>query len=221
MRKLLCIIALFLNLASADNTEDSQWKSFFGVEAGVGIFGVGAGWIFTANSLFNTAHDTLGLGYSGGILGGWQKYTYEKVGIRNTLGFAFSYTPNISSIKKGQSYHEFCIIFCKNTKEYIYNNRTAQHYDFYYALDGLFDFVKSGESRFGMSFGFSLNLSFADSQGINDYIGGATAFFGARTGLYTQFDNNVLEFILKIPILGFGKDSINVSALTLNYKHLF
>lgn len=222
IRKIFLVFILMISSVVAEETQDpKQWKSFFGVEGGAGVFGISGGFIFSGNSLFNTGRDTLGLGYSGGILGGWQKYTYEKVGIRNTLGFAVSYTPNISSIKKGGKYAEFCLLFCKNAKEYDYNNNRAQHYDFYYALDGLFTFIKSGENRFGMTFGFSLNLSVGDSQGANDSLTSVTGFFGTRIGLYTQFKDNILDLTLKFPIGGFGGDSINVTTLTLGYKHLF
>lgn len=221
MKKIVLILALVFG--SVWSEEDSQWRGFFGVEGGVGVFGVsGNGFIFSGNSLFNTEHNTLGLGYSVGVLGGWQKYTSEKVGMRNTLGFSFSYIPNISSIKKGETYRENCLFNCKNAKEYDYNNRKAQHYDAYYALDGLFDFVKNGENRFGMSLGFSLNLSVGASQGVGDSVGGITGFFGVRIGLYSQFQNNVFDLVLKTPLGGFcGSDNINGNTLTLGYKYLF
>ena len=219
----LGILFYTLGAEALTTTDDKQWQSYFGVEGGVGVFGVsGSGVIFSGNSLFHTEHNTLGLGYSAGVLGGWQKYTSEKVGMRNTLGFSFSYIPNISSIKKGETYRENCLFNCKNAKEYDYNNRKAQHYDAYYALDGLFDFVKNGENRFGMSLGFSLNLSVGDSQGIGDSVGGVTGFFGVRIGLYSQFQNNIFDLVLKTPLGGFcASDNINGNTLTLGYKYLF
>lgn len=131
MRKLVLVFCLFLGILNAEGmasgSKDLEWQSYFGFEGGVGVFGVsGSGVIFSGNSLFHTEHNTLGLGYSVGVLGGWQKYTSEKVGMRNTLGFSFSYIPNISSIKKGETYRENCLFNCKNAKEYDYNNRKAQ-----------------------------------------------------------------------------------------------
>lgn len=221
IRKIFLIFVLMISSVVAEDSK--QWKSFFGIEGGVGVFGVsGSGFIFSGNSLFHIEHNTLGLGYSVGVLGGWQKYTSEKVGMRNTLGFSFSYIPNISSIKKGETYRENCLFNCKNAKEYDYNNRKAQHYDAYYALDGLFDFVKNGENRFGMSLGFSLNLSVGASQGIGDSVGGITGFFGVRIGFYSQFKNNIFDLVLKTPLGGFcASDNINGNALTLGYKYLF
>ena len=221
MKKIIFLVVLCLSFVCAKDANDSRWRSFVGVEGGAGVFGVSSGFIFSGNSLFNVEHNTLGLGYSVGILGGWQKYTYEKIGMRNTLGFNFSYVPNISSIKKGGLYKEPCFLNCKNTKEYDYNSRNAQHYDAYYALDGLFDFVKNGNNRFGMSVGFSLNFSVGDSQGIGDNVGGVTGFFGTRIGFYAQFENNILDLILNIPLGGFGAININGNTLTLGYKYLF
>lgn len=111
---------------------------------------------------------------------------------------------------------------CKNAKERDYNNHKAQHYDAYYALDGLFDFVRNSNNHFGMSLGFSLNLSVGNSQGAEDSVGGVTRFFGTRIGLYCQFENNILDLILKVPLGGFAAmDNINGNTLTLGYKYLF
>lgn len=148
---LLIVLFLFSQAFSEDFVNESEmgiWKSYFGVEGGVGIYGIENAFIIAINPTFFPSNTYLGVGYSLGILGGWQKYTYEKVGMRNTLSFAFSFVPNISSIQKG-NYEKFelCIFRCKNQKV-DFTEARGQNYDFYYALDGLFDFIKQKQKSF-------------------------------------------------------------------------
>ena len=90
----------------------------------------------------------------------------------------------------------------------------------YYALDGLFDFVKSGENHFGMSFGFSTEI-------IKANFGRAFGFgyllkIAPRLGFYTQFRNNIIDLIVSVPLFGGdGGDIAYNSTLTLGYKYLF
>lgn len=132
------------------NSKDSTWRSFFGVEAGVGVYGVFPAILLSVNPSFSPEGSAFGLGYSFGISGGWQKYTYEKVGIRNTFGFLFSYIPDLGSIRKAKP--DACF-FCHSKKPTDFKGVSGQGYNFYYALDGVFDFLKNNEIRFGMIFG--------------------------------------------------------------------
>lgn len=95
-QKFFLIVCLLCGILNAEeitlSSKDSQWQSFFGVEAGAGVYGVFPAIILSVNPSFSPEGNAFGLGYSFGISGGWQKYTYEKVGIRNTFGFFFLYS---------------------------------------------------------------------------------------------------------------------------------
>lgn len=227
---LLIVLFLFSQVFSEEFVNESEvgvWKSYFGVEGGVGIYGIGNAFIAAINPTFFPSNTYLGVGYSLGILGGWQKYTYEKVGMRNTLGFAFSFVPNISSIQKGDyEKFELCIFRCKNQKV-DFTEARGQNYDFYYALDGLFDFIKQDRNHFGTSLGFGLNLLGAGGQsGINDsdsLIGGFSATLSVRLGLYLQLQDDIFELLLKTPLIGVGAGNPTMmgDTLTLGYKKIF
>lgn len=133
MRKIFLVLVLILSNTWSKESSDSQWRGFFGVEAGAGIFGTGEAIIFSVNPMFDSNKYSFGIGYSGGIVGGLQKYTFNKVGIRYTLGFSFSYIPDVSSIRQGNPY-DSCQ-FCKNPKKINLKNVDAQVYSGYYALD--------------------------------------------------------------------------------------
>lgn len=234
MKRFLIALFLFLGFTYAESPikrdfEVGKWRGFFGVEGGVGVFGMGKAFVGSYNPLFSIASYAFGLGYSVGILGGWQKYTSEKIGMRNTLGFKFSYVPNISSIQNNP-YKDFCFLNCKDVRTKRYDGRNAQNYDAFYMLDGLFDFVKNGNNRFGMSVG--MDLTFSISDGERGYyvdnlektqgIFGIVARFGLRIGIYTQIDNSILDAVISLPLAGFGGvNPIYGNTLTLGYKYLF
>ena len=231
MKKYLLIIFFLFSQAFCENlaneSEVGVWKSYFGVEGGVGIYGIENAFIIAINPTFFPSNTYLGMGYSLGILGGWQKYTYEKVGMRNTLGFTFSFVPNISSIQKGDyEKFELCIFRCKNQKV-DFTEARGQNYDFYYALDGLFDFVKQNKNHFGTSLGFGLSLLGASGQsGINDsdsLIDGFSATLSVRLGLYLQLQDDIFELMLKAPLIGVGAGNpiMMGDTLTLGYKKIF
>ena len=212
MKRFLIALFLFLGFTYAESpikrdSEVGKWRGFFGVEAGVGLMDIEPAFLASINvGLFN-AYYLRGLSYGGGILGGWQKYTSEKVGMRNTLGIRVFGTKDT---KAQDSKNE------KYKKDLIVN--TA----FYYALDGLFDFVKNGKNHFGMSLGFSTDLfHFVESKGFSG--GGFLLRLSPRLGLYTQFDNHIVDFILSVPLIGLvdGGDVAYNSTLTLSYKYLF
>lgn len=231
MKKILLVLILLFSYGfcetPSDESEVGKWKSYFGIEAGAGIYGISNAFIFSINPTFFPTDTYLGLGYSAGILGGWQKYTHEKIGMRNTLGFSFSYVPNVSSIQKGDyESFELCIFHCKNNKV-DFTKAKGQNYDFYYALDGLFDFVKQNRNHFGASLGFGLSLLGASGQsGINDpssIITGFSFTLSIRLGLYMQLQDNVFELMLKSPLIGVGAGNpiMMGDSLILGYKKLF
>lgn len=206
MKKLLLAFALFCSTlgASESSSTTSQWQSYFGVEGGVGMMNVSTAFIFSANA-FN-AHGLAGLSYGGGIFGGWQKYTYEKVGMRNTLGLRVFGAKNLKA---------------KQTEYEKYEKDLFVDTTFYYALDGLFDFVKNGENRFGMSLGFSIDLfQLTESKNFSGF--GFFFRFSPRLGFYTQFDNHIVDLVASVPLVGIGGGELAYnSTLTLGYKYLF
>ena len=209
MKKILLILMLLLSCVWSE--EDSQWKSYFGVEGGVGILETTPA-LFSINPSLVNGGSLRGLSYGGGILGGWQKYTSEKIGMRNTLGLRVFMAPD-TKILKNQS-------FLGKTDFTKSANDSITEITFYYALDGLFDFVKSGENHFGMSFGFSTEI-------IKANFGRAFGFgyllkIAPRLGFYTQFRNNIIDLIVSVPLFGGdGGDIAYNSTLTLGYKYLF
>ena len=202
----LGILFYTLGAETLTTTDDKQWQSYFGVEGGVGLMDIEPAFLASANAGLLNAYYLRGISYGGGILGGWQKYTYEKVGMRNTLGLRVF---GSKAAKVGDD--KF-----KERKGEITVDTT-----FYYALDGLFDFVKNGENRFGMNLGFAvdvLHLSF-----LKDLKGVGAVTLSARLGFYTQFNYNVIELIATSPLIsvGGGKVFAYNSTLTLGYKYLF
>ncbi|WP_170126714.1 hypothetical protein [Helicobacter brantae] len=218
MKKILLILTLLLSCVWGE--EDSQWRGFFGVEGGAGVFATNVGFMLVGNTVFNS-NSPLGLGYSVGVMGGLQKYTYEKVGIRHSFGFKFSYIPNVTSIRD-KTLKEYCVVNCDKAKEYKFSNTHGNQSVLYYALDGLFDFVKTDKTRFGMILGISVDFAFTNGEG-SDSVGGTTWLFGsARTGFYTQVNNNIFDLTLKLPVLGCGVGKpVFDTTLTLGYKYLF
>ena len=217
MKKIVYLIILCLSFSYTKNADDSRWRGFFGVEGGVGMMDTISLFFiqFTSNTgLFKNDYGLRGLSYGAGIVGGWQKYTYEKVGMRNTLGLRIFGTKNT---KSGNIEDTFLgdVKFANETKSLIIDVVP------YYALDGLFDFVKSGDNRFGMSLGFEidvLHLSF-----LKNLVGFAFVGLSSRLGFYTQFDRNMIELNATIPLasLNAGKAFAYNSTLTLSYKYLF
>lgn len=205
IKRLFLIFAILLSCVWSE--EDSQWKSYFGVEAGVGLLDIEPGVVVSANFGLLNGYFLRGISFGGGILGGWQKYTSEKIGMRNTLGLRVFGTKDTKA-KMNDKYKEREGLFISDST-------------FYYALDGLFDFVKSGENRFGMSLGFSTDMLHLTLGGA----GGFGFFFhiASRLGFYAQFDNKIIELMASVPLAG-GPDFMEVgynSTLTLGYKYLF
>lgn len=203
IKRLFLIIALLLSCVWSE--EDSQWKSYFGVEAGVGLMDIEPGFLASINLGLLDIYYLRGLSYGAGILGGWQKYTSEKVGMRNTLGLRVFGTKDTKA--GDDKYKEREGLFISDST-------------FYYALDGLFDFTKNGENRFGMSLGFStdiLHLTLGGAGGFGWFIN-----LASRVGFYAQFDNKIIELMASVPLGGIGIIEIGYnSTLTFSYKYLF
>ena len=204
MKKVFLAITLLLSCIWGE--ENSQWKSYFGVEAGVGLMDIEPAFFASFNYGLSNLYILRGMSHGAGILGGWQKYTYEKIGMRNTLGLRVFGAKNLKA--KNASYEKY--------EKDLFIDTT-----FYYAFDGLFDFVKNGNNRFGMSLGFSTDLlQLTESKNLSGF--GFFFRFSPRLGFYTQFDNHIVDFIASVPIIGAGGGELAYnSTLTLSYKYLF
>lgn len=203
-------------IAEAERIEAEQakrTKHFFGIEGGVGYYD----YVFTPfvaiNPLILGVTNAPTLGYSVSILGGWQRYDSEKVGIRHTFGVKYDWGYDMGRFGG------------ENKTEYKGNDFFVLGF-VYYAFDGLFDFVKANDNRFGMnlgmSFDFNMNYSKNENEG-NKTIGGGGIITRLRVGFYTQIENNVVDCNLSFPLVvsvGFGK-LMMPSTLTLGYKRLF
>ena len=122
---------------------ENQRNRFFGVEGGMGLLDLKTN-IYIATAMGNLAGSSIAptLGYSFAISGGWQRYDYEKVGLHFTFGTRFDFGPDMGKFG-GEEREKY-----KNANGYSWTL-------FYYAVEGLFDFVKTDEKhRFGMVWGF-------------------------------------------------------------------
>lgn len=207
-QKILLIVCLLCGILNAEgmalSSKDSQWQGYFGVEGGVGAMSFFPAFLASFNgSIIRFNHSTFDWAYGGSVLGGWQKYTSDKVGMRHTLGFRVFVDPNTQALTKDKD-----------------KGKTTAEFSLYYALDGMFDFVKTDEDhRFGMTFGIGLDFVYS-RVGQND--GGAWALGTIRMGLYTQFDNSILDLTLKLPAIGGGLGIVTYDTVaTIGFKHLF
>ncbi|WP_300222774.1 hypothetical protein [uncultured Helicobacter sp.] len=187
-------------------------KHFFGIEGGVGFYDYTFAPFVAFNPLVLGITKAPTLGYSVSILGGFQRYDSEKIGIRHTFGVKYDWGYDMGRFGG------------ENKADYKGNDFYILGF-FYYALDGLFDFVKTNDNRFGMnvgmSFDFNMNYSKNEKNG-NKSIGGGGFVGRLRVGFYTQVENNVFDCNLSFPLAGVGfGDLMMPSTLTLGYKYLF
>lgn len=220
MKRIILSIFLLFTLAYTDSltptissdSEVGKWRSFFGVEGGVGYYDFAYALFATGNPLLAGKTLASTLGYSVGILGGWQRYDYEKVGIRHTFGVKYDWGYDMGKFGGNEQ------LDYRGNDFYIFGL-------LYYAIDGLFDLVKTSGNRFGInlgiSFDFNMNYSKNEKEG-NKLIGGGGIIGRLRLGVYTQVENNIFDCILSFPTLGIGFGEMMMpSTLTLGYKYLF
>ena len=225
----MSIVRILNAESSALGAKESEWRIFLGAEAGVGLFASDSA-LFVGINPVALNRFPMGIGYSVGVMGGLQKYTYEKVGIRHTFGYKFSYIPNATSIRN-KTVDEVCLFNCNDKQVSIANSR-GNHNTVYYALEGLFDFVKTDEDhRFGMILGIGIEQGVLFINRPNkDRTFGFMGNLPIRFGFQTQFRHNIIDLVANIPLggvslgglfgEGFGVGSYN-STLTLGYKYLF
>lgn len=155
-------------------------------------------------SIIRFNHSTFDWAYGGSVLGGWQKYTSDKVGMRHTLGFRVFVDPNTQAFTKDKN-----------------KGKTTAEISLYYALDGMFDFVKNGNNHFGMILGVGtdvISANFGANTGVSWLLE-----LTPRIGFYTLFGRHGIDIVASVPIFGLvamGDVPLN-STVTLGYKYLF
>lgn len=160
MRKeILLIFCLCFTILSAEgltpssnNFEIGKWKEFIGVNIGAGLYDINEGYIITINNRLLGDSPTRAFGGNIAITTGKQKYTYEKVGWRYLFILRVDYMDGWK-YKESQDLH---------LKSGWGLNATV-------AVDGMFDFVREGNSSFGMILGlgfqgFDLKIINKDSK---------------------------------------------------------
>lgn len=103
----------------AYDEEEKKKKHFIGFSVGAGVMDLG--FPFLNPRIWKATRHLLeanSLDYVVAIEGGWQKHTYEKVGIRNTLGFTFSYSRHFFDQKRRNIQRElfFELQKCQRTR---------------------------------------------------------------------------------------------------------
>ena len=195
-----------------------------GVEGGVGMYDLGLNAVITPNiRLYGLSPYASKMNYLLGLVGGFQKYTYEKVGFRFSFGIRGYHVGKFGKV----SYDDPKI----NNKTYHQLGDGGGAYALVY-YDGLFDFVKSGDKRFGMILGIGFEQGFflLNNLDRNEKSVGIVGNIPIRLGFQTQFGCNIIDFVANLTLggfsitgimgEGFGVGSYN-STLTLGYKYLF
>lgn len=148
------------------------------------------------------------------IEGGWQKYTYEKVGYQATFRGRFVY---MSDFKNP-------IISAPIPKNFT----QAFAFELSAGIDGIFDFIKNDKSSFGMILGINGGAGmFIPFQEANDYIQGALhcsygLFSNIRAGFQIGMPMGFIDFVAEVPFVStlILKSPYNYT-LSLGYKHFF
>lgn len=201
----LGILFYTLGAEALTKADDKQWQSYFGVEGGMGAMCFLSTFLVSFNgSIIKFNHSVFDWAYGGSILGGWQKYTSNKIGMRHTLGFRVFVDPNTQAFTKDKN-----------------KGKTTAEISLYYAIDGMFDFVKNGNNHFGMILGVGtdvISANFGANTGVSWLLE-----LTPRIGFYTLFGRHGIDIIASVPIFGLGvvgDVSLN-STVTLGYKYLF
>lgn len=220
IQRFFLILCLLCGTAFSQEQEKT-W--FIGVEGGVGLYDLGLSVVMTPNLRLYGANPYAGeMNYLLGVIGGFQKYSFEKVGFRFSFGIKGYYVEKFGEV----SYDDSSVV----NKTY----RSLGDGGGFYAVmywDGLFDFVRSGDNRFGMILGIGLEqgvlfLNRPNKEKAFGFMGN----FPIRLGFQTQFGHNIIDLVANLSLggislgglirEGFGVGSYN-STVTLGYKYLF
>ena len=198
-----------------EEEEEKKKKHFIGFSVGAGVGDLGA-------VLFNPRFDKVGkkelignsLEFTLAIEGGWQKYTYEKVGYQTMFRGRFVYMSDFSS-------PIFSAPIPNKFNEALSLEVSA-------GIDGIFDFVKNNEISFGMILGINGGAGMLiPFQEADDYIQGMAhcsygLFSNIRAGFQIGMPTGFIDFVAEIPFVSMLvlKSPYNYT-LSLGYKHFF
>lgn len=218
---LLCLCVFLCGVIEA---EDLERKWFVGFDGGVGLYDLGLSMVITPNlRLYGEKPYAGEMNYLLGIIGGFQKYTYEKVGFRFSFGIKGYYVEKFGNV----SYDDSNIA---NKTYHSLGDGGGFYAVIYY--DGLFDFVHSGDNRFGMILGIGVEqgMLFFNRPNKTERAFGFMGNFPIRLGFQTQLGHNIIDLVANLSLggislggligEGFDVGSYN-STLTLGYKYLF
>ncbi|VEJ24741.1 Uncharacterised protein [Helicobacter cholecystus] len=225
MKKLLLTLCLIFGIVNAEditsNSDIGQWRTFIGVEGGVGLYSIVQSIALHTNTYLGGKKPYAdSLGYNLALQVGWQKYYSEHFGKRFILSLRGDYMQNYGKYDDGD-------------KQFPLGN--GYGFMFSFITDWLFDFSVQDKKRYGMFVGLGIDVLGLDwIQKASNRLGVALSFV-ARFGFKAQIENDVFDITLNIPTFGLASgpsldpnwkfgDFLNVpinSTLTLGYKHLF
>lgn len=192
------------------------YKHFIGFSVGAGVGDISGVPAFQPRFFKSIKDELIGnsLEFPFAIEGGWQKYTYEKVGYQTMFRGRFLYMSDFSS-------PIFSAPIPNKFNEALSIELSA-------GIDGIFDFIKNDETSFGMILGinggFSMLIPFQEAD---DYIQGAAhcsygLFSNLRTGFQVGLPTGFIDLVLEssfVPLM-MMKSPFNYT-LSLGYKHFF
>lgn len=177
-----------------EEEEEKKKKKFIGVTFGAGVGDLGLPVLNPR--FFKQAKDELvgnSLEFALAVEGGWQKYTYEKVGYQAVFRGRFVYMSDfrnpIFSAPIPTKFHD------------------ALSIEVSAGVDGIFDFVKNDNSSFGMilgiNAGFNLVIPF---QPEDDYVkawfnNGYGTLSNLRVGFQVGMPTGFIDLVAEVPFL--------------------
>lgn len=193
-----------------EEEEEKKKKYYFGINASVGIMDIGTPVFYPR--IWGNFNDgkmfAYSLSYGVSLEWGVQKYTSEKIGYRGGVFAQFSFATDFHSTNS-QAF--------KYSKMFLVDGGAK--------IDGLFDFIQTDETHFGMLLGVSggggMIITHKPEGGDEGFTVGLNA--NARVGLQVQGSLGALELVLSLPIteMFFWDENPWHSTLTLGYKYIF
>ncbi|RDU71104.1 hypothetical protein [Helicobacter brantae] len=199
-----------------EEEEEKKKKHFIGFSVGAGVGDISGVPAFQPRFFKSIKGELIGnsLEFALAIEGGWQKYTYEKVGYQTIFRGRVIYMSDFSSP-----------IFSSPIPNKF---NEALSLELSAGIDGIFDFIKNDEVSFGMILGINGGASMLiPFQEADDYIQGAAhcsygLFSNLRTGFQVGLPTGFIDLILEssfVPLM-MMKSPFNYT-LSLGYKHFF
>ncbi|RDU72194.1 hypothetical protein [Helicobacter brantae] len=198
-----------------EEEEEKKKKHFIGFSIGAGVGDLSLTLINPR--FFEVAKKELvgnSLEYALAIEGGWQKYTYEKVGYQTMFRGRFVYMSDFSSP-----------IFSAPIPDKFNSGLSVE---ISAGVDGIFDFIKSEDCSFGMILGINGGVAiFSPFQEAKDSLDALShnsygIFSNLRTGFQVGVPTGFIDLVAEIPFapMLFMKSPFSYT-LSLGYKHFF